>query len=71
MNNTKKLALASVIAIAAFMIAATTIISWHDGQARLVIPNIQFQDNNQNIKLPDGTSGQTFINGAFKVQIFP
>ena len=71
MDNTKKLALASVIAVAAFMIAAITVISWHDAQAKLVFPNIQFKDNSQNIKLPDGTSGQTFTNNAFNFDIFP
>lgn len=71
MEQYEKLAVGPAIAIAAFMIAAATVISWHDAQAKLIIPNIQFKDSSQNIKLPDGTSGQTFINDAFNVQIFP
>lgn len=65
----KKIAIVSVIAIAAFMIAATTLIAGHDAQARLVIINKrQFKDNSQNIKFPENTNGQTVTHNPTNVQ---
>ena len=58
----------SVIAIAAFMIAATTILPAHEVEAKLVIRKFQFKDNSQNLKLADGTLGEIITHNPTNIQ---
>jgi hypothetical protein len=74
MNNTKLVALASIVAITAFMIAAATVIPGHDAQARKVrVGNtrstaIQAADNHQSAAAGAGAQLNTFANAPINTQ---
>jgi hypothetical protein len=50
------------------MIAAKSILPAHEAEAKLVIRKFQFKNNSQNLKLADGTSGQTITHNPTNIQ---
>ena len=76
MNNTKLVALASIMAIAAFMIAAATLIPGHDAQARKSVrvggtrsTSIVAADNSAHQANGPGGSLNAFANAPINTQV--